>query len=293
VRHLRVLYRRRLISPLAWVWVLLVSPGALLSLQVEIQSELVLSGDVARAQDVRWADGDTVYLAVARLGALKLSLQGKAPPRVLSRTGPGPGEIVLTTSLARSDSHLAVASAIYEVAWRRHGQPEGLEDKAFFEFIEDVALFENHLVVLAIRRHGDHRLAPGGGIGWITTLGHGPAKFRPILFSQTGPGAQAMDRCSVSELGVLRFLADGSLVVVPGAEPDVLLLGPAGEQIFSWETEPLGIGMRCDHSDEKRDLLSRFVHPESSRLTHQVVLLTRPRRLPNALVFLEPIAQKN
>ncbi len=236
----------------------MLAPTVLQSLEVKVQSELLLRGDIAAAQDVRWAEGKAVFLAVSPFGAVNYSLD-EAAPRILSRTGHGSGEVVMTSLLARSDSYLGVASLIYEVGWRRHGQAEGLADKQYFEFVEDIALFGDRLAVLGIRRDDDRQLAPTGGIGWLARLGRESVEFRPIQFSQTGPGARAFDFCRVSELGVLRFLADGSLVLVPGAEPDVFLLDASAKQVYTWETEPLGIGMRCDHSEEKRDLLSRDV----------------------------------
>ncbi|MDY7093300.1 MAG: hypothetical protein SX243_10060 [Acidobacteriota bacterium] len=130
----------------------------------------------------------------------------------------------------------------------------------FFEGIEDLDAFEGRYAVLGMHRGNEGVMAPRGQVAWIGPLGDVTPEPKPVLTSRSGPGAPLMDNCPFFSIGALRFLPDGSLVVVPGFEPGAYRFDKEGKLLEIWDTEALGIGADCDFDTEQRDLLSRDPH---------------------------------
>jgi hypothetical protein len=59
-------------------------------------------------------------------------------------------------------------------------------------------------------------LARDGTIAWIGSLSKGMADMRPLMKGRAKPGGKDMARCSILETGAIRFMPDGSVIVVPG-----------------------------------------------------------------------------
>ena len=77
----------------------------------------------------------------------------------------------------------------FTLGWRpREGH--GLQQQAGFDHIADLDVFEDRLLVLAVRRDEKRRLAPDGAIAWLGSLRQGLAYLRPVLYDRTGPGAK-------------------------------------------------------------------------------------------------------
>lgn len=68
---------------------------------------------------------------------------------------------------------------------------------------------------------------------------------------RAAPGAQALNRCHFFNTGAIRFLRDGSIVVVPGVEPGLYLYDRSGKLLKAWASAPLGYLDRCELEDEE------------------------------------------
>ena len=101
------------------------------------------------------------------------------------------------------------------------------------------------MLVLGALKDGEGRYAPDGAMAWLGSVAGGREALKPILFSVHGPGSQGMAECDVAELGAVRFLGDGSLVVVPGVEPGVSWFNARGELQRTWESRNVGLEDEC------------------------------------------------
>ncbi len=225
--------------------------------ELRISGERLLPESLLKAIDVRWAGAESVFLAVLPTGGVEYSLDPvNRDYRLATPAGFGEGGIGLTGRVAASEDYLAVASGMFLLGWKTRGGEVRLDGRKSFEGIEDIDVFENRLATLGIRRGEDGRMAPDGAIAWVGSLDAGLADLKPVLFSTAGPGARPMDHCATFEIGAVRFQRDGTLVVVPGAEPGVFLYDPAGKLLHTWETEPLGLDVRCGFDDDQLQLLA-------------------------------------
>ena len=240
------------------VW-LLMAPRAAQAAGPELglSAERQLPEALDLARDVRWAGAESVFLAVLETGGVELPLDpSRQDYRQVTAAGHGEDEIRLTYHIAASADYVAVSAGLFELGWKALGGEPGLDGKAFSESIEDLDVAGTRLAFLGLRRAENREMAPGGGIAWLGSLDLELADLEPVLFSTAGPGARPMDSCGLFEIGAVRFLPDGTLVVVPGAEPGVFLYDRGGKLIHTWETEPLGLDLRCDFDDAQRDLMS-------------------------------------
>jgi hypothetical protein len=88
-------------------------------------------------------------------------------------------------------------------------------------------------------------LERAGTILWTGSLSKSLADMRPVMKGRSKPGGKDMARCSILQTGAIRYMQDGSLVVVPGVEPGVYRYGADGKLLQTWDTEPLGIVDDC------------------------------------------------
>lgn len=224
---------------------------------LRLVSETVLPAHLERARDVRWASSESVYLAVSLTGTVELALDpvGNDVKQVIP-DGHGPEAIWLTSRLGASDAYLAAAAPVFLVGWKSRSTA-GLQGREVFEDIEDIDVAANRLVVLGFRRDEKGRIASDGAIAWMGSLDLGLTDLKAVAFSQAGVGARPMDSCANFEIGAVRFLPDGTFVVLPGAESGVFLFDSEGRLLHTWETTALGLDRLCDFDDPQRDLFSR------------------------------------
>jgi hypothetical protein len=122
--------------------------------------------------------------------------------------------------------------------------------------ILDLDVYGDMLAVLGARRDSDGRWAPEGGIAWVGSLSKGLKDLRPIHYSETGSGAKALDRCHFFNTGAIRFMRDGSLLVVPGVESGMYLYERSGKLLKTWDTQPLGFYDRCEFSEAESQAMA-------------------------------------
>jgi len=223
---------------------------------IHILSDTVLPQTFEWASDVRWASDQSVYLALAKDGAVEVSLDPKGPPpkELISGTSK-PGGFWSSRRLAVSSRFLVVAAPAHSLTWRRLDDPARTEES--FEGIQAIDARENQLAILGLRRDDSNVLGKDGAIAWMGSLDKKLADLRPLLYDIAGPGAATMTRCPAMPLGAVRFLPDASLLVLPGVQPGVSLYDDHGKLIRTWDTGALGIDTDCPSlTDEQAQRLS-------------------------------------
>jgi hypothetical protein len=81
-----------------------------------------------------------------------------------------------------------------------------------------------------------------------------------------------MDACGILELGKVRFLQDGSMIVAPGVEPGVFHYGIDGKLLESWQADRLGFDAGCGLSDDEMNRYSASVKARYPWLNQRRVL---------------------
>jgi hypothetical protein len=248
------------------------SPGPPPALKVT--SDRPVPESLETLSDLRWAGPDSLYLAAGPAGALKVRIEpGWGGPQVVF---PGDAGVWAAARIGASGSHLAVGAPGMVVGWRR--LPGGPVRILSFDLVVDLDVFKDKVVLLGARKDERGRFAPDGAIAWLGSLDLDSAGLRPVRYSATGPGARAMDACGAFETGAVRFLADGSFLVVPGVEPGAFLYDPKGKLSRAWEAKDIGLDAGCGLTDEQMyhlsaDLKARLAWINQRRVLEDIVPL--------------------
>jgi hypothetical protein len=221
-----------------------VSPG---SPALRILSDVTLPPSLLRACDVRWASDHSVYLGLGVDGTVEQGLgpAGAAPaaPKEMIPGGSKAGGFSATHRIAASLRYLAAAGPALWLTWRRLDSP--VRSDAAFEAIQAIDVRDGQLAVVGARRDEAGKFAADGAIAWTGSLDQRLADLRPLLDDSGGPGAPTMNRCIGAELSAIRFLADGTLFVLPGVQPGASLFDREGKLVRTWDTAALGIDADC------------------------------------------------
>lgn len=231
------------------------------SLALRVLSDAPLPPDFERASDVRWATDQSVYLAVATGGTFEFSLDPAGPrPKEMIPAGSSPEGFWESTQLAASSSYLVAAGPESVLTWRRLQEPTREEEP--FDFIQALDVQENRVAILGGRRDPEDDNQTDGAIAWIGDLDRKLTDLRPVHYDSAEPGTPKRGRCGSLPSGVVRFLPEGSLLVVPGAPPGISLLDRGGRLIRTWDTASLGIdaicGGRNDELQARYEWLNRW-----------------------------------
>jgi len=218
---------------------------------IEVVADRPVPASVPWPRDVRWS-GDRSLLVASQPGGVA-ELSGEELSRVRfvvpapSRTGSWDRN---AERLALSDDRLVVGSMAFALRWKPRDAAvfESVHD---FEYIADLDVMADRLLVTGIRRDDEGRLGGDGSLAWLGRLGDPQGPFRPVLPSRDGPGVEAMENCAAMEVSAARFLADGSFLVVPGAEPGIFLYSEEGRLQRTWDSSALGILDACDMPREQ------------------------------------------
>jgi hypothetical protein len=203
---------------------------------------------------VRWADAENVILAGAKQGVFRWHVPSGRTERIIG--GSGPGGFFFSSRLGYSSSYIVPGSPFMALAWTRNAPGATLSPHFPFDMILDLDVYGDMLAVLGARRAGDGRWAPEGGIAWVGSLSQGLKDLRPIHYSETGSGAKALDRCHFFNTGAIRFMRDGSILVVPGVESGMYLYERSGKLLKTWDTQPLGFYDRCEFSEAESQAMA-------------------------------------
>lgn len=215
--------------------------GAPLGTDVQHVVERVLEMD--HPADVRWLDDDHVLVAdpgagVARIAIRDAALEWLPSWRVPARPQVGSRPV----HLALSRAYVVAADVAFGLTWRGRDD-ETKSGTASVEFIADVDALDDRLLIAGLRRDAEGELGSDGSLAWVGEVSHDLTALRPLLpFRDRG----AIENCAGFGLGAVRFLSDGSFVVVPGAEAGVYLYTPEGRLKRTWDTAALRIPTDCD-----------------------------------------------
>lgn len=214
------------------------SPHAL-----RILSDRVLPPALVKAEDVRWASDTSVYLALMTDGTVEVPIiQDKTEPREMI-PGKARAGFWFNSKLAVSAEYLVVAGPMFGLTWRTLTQPSRREE--YFDCISDVDVQGDRLLVMGARRDEKGDFAPDGAIAWMGSLSKQLADLRPILYDSAGAHAPHLDACSTFGMGAVRFLADGSFLIVPGVQPGAHLYDSRERLVRTWDTVALGLDSDC------------------------------------------------
>lgn len=205
------------------------------------------------AADVRWLDGDNVAVLDALQGIAKVPVAGaRATPSWLPEWSSPKSSHPL--HLGVSEGHIVAADMAFQLRWcERHGSRSGLIP---LEYFADVDINGPRLLIAGLRRDDNGNLGADGATAWIGTIEGGDRSLRPVLPFVT---RNSIEGCAGFGIGVVRFLRDGSFIVVPGAEPDIYLYDRNARLQRKWPTVPLGIEAPCDMPYDKR--VAMYVSP--------------------------------
>lgn len=230
-------------------------------LPLAVVSDFAMSSPLQRSRDVRWSSDSTILLAGPGTGVVRVPVAEPNP--VLTREtvdGNERGNSWYTSHTAATTEYLVFAAEVFVFGWKERSRPGLRHASPFFEYIEDLDAFEDRYAILGLHRREDGAFAPGGNIAWTGRLSGTAAEPSSLMVSASGPGAPLATACPHYNLGALRYLPDGSLVVVPGFETGAFRFDPESKLIATWDTEALGIGADCTFSTEQELLLARDPH---------------------------------
>jgi hypothetical protein len=216
---------------------------------LRIVSEQAVPIAPSQALTLRWASDQTLYLTRISHGVTEVALDGKLTPL----RQPVPDRATLHAWLP-SVERLAVSSQFFLVSSNTldYGyRPRALDAAGTYQFswlrvfsIGGMDLSGDRMLFLGdpTPRRLDTTLAPTGAIAWIGRLSSHPERdMKPFLYDVAGAPPKSLFNCMNLELGAVRFLADGSYVVVPGFQDGVYLYSPAGTLLHRWHNEAVGL----------------------------------------------------
>lgn len=211
--------------------------------------------DLRNPSDLRWLDDDAVAIIDGLDGLFRLSFGDDgalAAPLPLSagrasETGP-------TVRLGLSDSHLAVGQSAFLVRWQARAEGASAHTISV-EYVADLDLREDQILLIGVRREDRGALAPDAAIAWQGTLAT-EVELQPVQRSAAGRGAASMQDCALVDLSQVRFLSDGSFLIVPGVDPGIYLYDRNGALAEAWDTSRLGIDTGCPPHHEQRPSLA-------------------------------------
>ncbi len=207
-------------------------------------------------RDVRWASASEVYVSEGKRGVVRIPLDSPSHGASVLPGGDR-GGFPVSGRIAVGHKHLVVAASLGVVGWiPLDGTAQKIRYRALLT-VMDIDAHGDTAAVLGADRGDLLGLARDGTIAWIGSLSKGLSSMRPLMKGRSDPGGKDMARCSIFETGAIRFMTDGSLVVVPGVEPGIYRYSPSGKLMQTWDTEPLGIVDNCSIDDDELHLLAR------------------------------------
>jgi hypothetical protein len=207
-------------------------------------------------RDVRWASASEVYVSEGKRGVVRVAID--SPSHLISvLPGADRGGFPLSGRLAVGQKHLVVASPLGVVGWIPLDDTTQKIRYRALRTVMDIDAHGDSAAVLGAERGDLLGLSPEGTIAWIGSLSKGLSSMRPIMKGRSDPGGKDMARCSIFETGAIRFMTDGSLVVVPGVEPGIYRFSPGGKLMQTWDTQPLEMVDNCSIDDDLLHLLAR------------------------------------
>jgi hypothetical protein len=155
----------------------------------------------------------------------------------------------MATRVAASDRLLVAAAPVFSAVFQRLDR--GHQDPVMRSYaaVLDLDVHGEDALILGARRDAAGRWAADGAVAWIDD---GKDEPRPVHFLESGQGSEVVSSCGPIDLGAVRILEDGSLLIVPGVESGVYLYSADGRLLRSWQSAQLGIAGACVLADHER-----------------------------------------
>jgi len=184
-----------------------------------------LPEEVSEASDVRWLADDRLLVGVGGQGVYSWKIAANEAELVATLAGTG----LVGMGRYQDYSRLGGATANDEVSfggrlfgvYRRDAAEVSLLKR--MESVEDVDRQGNRTAVLGLARAKQGDAVWEDYIAWLLDDQGGAKGLLP-----SRDGGRGLDYCGFAELGVIRFLSAGALLVIPGAEPGVFLYDSDG-----------------------------------------------------------------
>jgi hypothetical protein len=202
--------------------------------------------------DVRWLDDDHVLVADADRGLASVSLSGTSEPVTWLPEWPAPTAPGLRYfHLAGANGTVVASDFAFGLRWRNSGA--AAVHRMIVEYIADVDFDGDRLLLSGLRRDAKGTLGADGATAWIGRLNAGDDGLKPVLpFKNRG----TIENCAGFGLGAVRFLRDGSFVIVPGAEDGIYLYKKDGRLARTWQTDQFGLDAGCDFTRDQQTVLA-------------------------------------
>lgn len=214
----------------------------------KVDQDLPLATPGGSAQDIRWSS-DTEILLAEGPGGVSVRDVSK-PDTVLRYAIPnGMQGFFFASRLAVSPSYVVTAAPFGSFAWRDIRSPRTPSDSAAMGMIIDLDVHGDRLAIL-----GGNTNEKGGtpdGILTVASLSRKATDRRVTMQGPTGPTGKELVRCYFFEPGAVRYLSDGTLMVVPGLMPGAYQYDDAGKLLRTWQTDALQILDECHITDEQ------------------------------------------
>lgn len=220
------------------------------------------------ATDVRWLDDEhalvaDAYRGIARIGITSRDASVAWLQEWPASSGPGTGYF----HLALSPTAIVAADFAFGMRWR--DRKEGVTRDLAMEYVADVDVQGNRLLVAGLRRDDSGRLGADGAFAWSGSLDKPDPELRPLM--PFGNRA-AIENCAGFGIGAVRILADGSQVVVPGAERNIYRYGRDGRLAQVWKTDDLGVEINCDFTRDEQTLYGTDPVARQQRLNRRAMI---------------------
>lgn len=209
--------------------------------------------DKSVASDIRWASDTSIFLSRARDGVFEYEL-GK---QLVQRRQVVPDAVTLRrfsffNRLAASD-YLAFTSGGDSLIWRsleRAPDAKILFERKEIALMEDLDLSGDRVLFLGVPSSEEAKK----GIAWTGSLKGGLNDLTPVLANTDN--SQALTNCSPHGIGAVRFLENGSFLVVPGFQPGAYLFAPDGKLARKYSQSELTLTTDC--SGMSREFVADF-----------------------------------
>lgn len=216
---------------------------------ISVVTERDLPGLPGNPHDIRWSSVDRVALSLGKSGAVTVAvggIQAKSETLIPAATN---GGFFFSSRLALSPQWALVASPFGGLSWRNLASG-AMAPKPFpLAVVVDVDIRGDRAAILGGDRGENGDWSPDGAIAWTGSLSRNLSDLRPLMVAAQKSGAMAMARCHFLESGAIRFMQDGSVVTMPGVEPDIYQYDAAGRLLRTWPTGPLGVLDYCPFDD--------------------------------------------
>lgn len=200
--------------------------------------------------DIRWDDAAHVVISDLERGIARVNVATADPPELLPEWPADNRVGSRYMYLGRSQHFVATADLAFGLRWRGRGPGDSIVSQPI-EYVADLDVYGDRLLLAGLRRDDAGRLGADGAFAWLAFLPDGA--LRPILpFTNRG----AIEDCAGFPVATVRFLNDGSFLIVPGAEPGIYLYDAQGRLQRNFDSEGLNLLSQCRMSRDEQALAS-------------------------------------